>query len=101
MVGTHASRSGLGSLLDRGANGGMCGNDATVIHEYLCTVDITGVNNQELNSLKIVDCHAKIKTRLGPVIAIFKQYAYHGKLRSINWLVGWLVVFPPVKGLLV
>ena len=48
-VSNHASRSERGSLVDRGANGGIVGNDAKVIHTYEhAKVDVTGIDNHEL-----------------------------------------------------
>lgn len=77
-------RSLRGSLVDRGANGGILGNDAKVIHVHMREVDVTGIDNHELNALKLVDATAKVMTQLGPVIGIFRQYAYHGINRSIH-----------------
>jgi hypothetical protein len=58
--------------MDRGANGGILGNDAA----YPCTheVDVTGIDNHELNALKLVDAALKI-TPTRPAIGIFRQYA--------------------------
>jgi hypothetical protein len=71
-----------GSLVDRGANGGIIGN-ARVHHVHLREVDVTGIDNHELNSLKLVDAGAKIDQQ-GPRIGIFRQYAYHGVNRTIH-----------------
>ena len=70
--------------MDRGVNGGIIGNDARVCHTYAREVDVTGINNHQMSSLKIVDASAKIITHRGPIIGIFKQYAYHRVLRSIH-----------------
>ena len=59
-------RNKCGSLIDRGANGGIIGNDAHVIHVHERVVNVTGIDNHELNSLKIVDASAKIITQKGP-----------------------------------
>ncbi len=82
-VGKHA-REKRGSLMDRGANGGIIGDDAIVIHVHNRAVDVTGINNHELSALKIVDAAGKLLTQNGPVIGIFRQYAYHGINRSIH-----------------
>ena len=73
-----------GSLIDRGSNGGILGNDARIIHTHLRQVDVTGIDNHELNSLKIVDAAAKVTTQLGDAIVILKQYAFHGHGRTIH-----------------
>ena len=82
-VSTH-QRSKRGSLMDRGANGGIIGNDARVHHVHMREVDVTGIDNHEINSLKLVDAAAKIITNRGPAIGIFRQYAYHGLNRTIH-----------------
>ena len=83
-VSAHQSRSTRGSLVDRGANGGIVGDDARVIHQHQRQVDVTGIDNHEMNALKIVDASGKITTQYGPAIVILKQYAYHGQGRTIH-----------------
>ena len=70
--------------MDRGANGGILGCDANVILTHTREVDVTGIDNQELNALKLVDASAKVITQLGPAIVILRQYTYHGRDRSIH-----------------
>ena len=84
QVSNHASRSSRGSLVDRGANGGIIGNDARITFQHRREVDVTGIDNHELNALKLVDASAKAVTQLGPAIVILRQYAYHGRDRSIH-----------------
>ena len=85
-VSEHAttSRSERGSLIDRGANGGIIGNDARVVHQHQRTVDVTGIDNHELNALRIVDAAARVTTHLGPAIVILRQYALLGTGRTIH-----------------
>jgi hypothetical protein len=78
------SRTRRGSLVDRGANGGILGSDARVILQHMRTVDVTGIDNHELNQLKIVDATAKALSHRGFVIIVMRQYAYHGKGRTIH-----------------
>ena len=47
-------------------------------------VDVTGIDNHELNSLPIVDASALVTTHLGPAIVILRQYAYHGMGHTIH-----------------
>jgi len=56
--------------MDRGANGGILGCDANVILIHTREVDVTGIDNHELNALKLVDATAKVITQLGPAIVI-------------------------------
>ena len=55
--GTHKRYKG--ALVDRGANGSIVGSDARVIRKLDKVVDVTGIDNHELNSLKMVDAAAK------------------------------------------
>ena len=72
-VSNHASRSERGSLVDRGANGGIVGNDAKVIHTYKhAKVDVTGIDNHELYALKVVDAVAVVESHKGPVLALLR-----------------------------
>jgi len=67
----HASKQAIkqskrGTLVDRGANGGMLGNDAKVIFKRSKTVDVTGIDNHEITALPIIDATAKTITDKGP-----------------------------------
>ena len=72
------------SLVDRGANGGILGDDARVLRTHDRHVDVTGIDNHELNGLKIVDGAAKVSTDRGKAILILNQYAYHGINRTVH-----------------
>jgi hypothetical protein len=61
-------RSKRGSLMDRGANGGILGNDAKIYLTHQREVDVTDIDNHELNALKIVDATAKVTTQHGACI---------------------------------
>jgi hypothetical protein len=73
--------------MDRGANGGI----SATTHAYPCTcAKVTGIDNHELNALKLVDAASKIITHKGPAIGIFRQYAWtqllYSFLRTIRGL---------------
>ena len=70
--------------MDRGANGGIIGNDAHVYLIHQRRVDVTGIDNHELNSLKIVDASAKAQSQCGPVIIHVRQCAHHGSNRTVH-----------------
>jgi len=71
--------------VDRGANGGITGNDAHVLFTHPGQeVNVTGIDNHQINSLKVVDASAKILTQRGEAIGIFRQHAYHGKGQTIH-----------------
>lgn len=86
-VSSSKRKQGRGSLMDRGANGGIAGNDCVVIREYDREVDVTGIDNHEISDMKIVDAVGKIITQRGPAIAILQQCAHYGKGRSIHSVV--------------
>jgi len=46
-------------------------------------VDVTGIDNHQIDSLMVVDASAKIFTQHGEAIGTFRQHAYHGKGRTI------------------
>ena len=77
-------RSKRGTLVDRGANGGILSNDAKVIFRHAKSVDVTGIDNHELSSLPMVDATAKTMTDKGEVILILRNYAYHGVNRTLH-----------------
>ena len=84
-VTAHKSKTNRGALIDRGANGGIAGSDAKVIHVHLDQqVDVTGIDNHEITALKIVDVVSKIETNRGPAIARFNRCALHGRGRTIH-----------------
>ena len=73
-----------GALVDRGANGGICGEDARPIHQHKRRVDVTGVARHKLSGPPLCNCAAVMPTNRGNVIGIFQNCAYYGKDRSIH-----------------
>jgi hypothetical protein len=67
-----ASGTKRGALVDRGANGGILGNDVRVILQHMRMVEVTGIDNHELNQLKIVDATAKAISQRGFVIIVMR-----------------------------
>ena len=72
------------SLIDRGANGGIAGNDVRVLFKTNRTVDIRGIDNHQLTDIGIGTVGGVVDTHKGPVIAIMHQYALIGKGHSIH-----------------
>jgi hypothetical protein len=72
------------SLVDRGANGGVAGNDVRVIFKTNCTVDIKGIDNHRCTNIDIGTVGGVIQTNKGPVIGIMNQYALLNKGLSIH-----------------
>jgi hypothetical protein len=77
-------RSDCGTLVDRGANGGIIGSDAIVRHTHGHMVDITGIDNHELAAMDVIDATVKVITQMGPAIIIMNEYAYYGKGRTLH-----------------
>ena len=82
-VSKHSS-SHYGSLIDRGANGGLAGSDVRILERTGRTVSVTGIDNHELPGLDIVTCAALLPTNHGKVVLIMHEYArqHHPLSRS-------------------
>ena len=78
------SSSHYGSLIDRGANGGIAGSDVRILERIGRTVSVTGIGNNELPGLDIVTCAALLHTNHGKVILIMHEYAYYGRGNTIH-----------------
>ena len=73
-----------GSLIDRGANGGVAGADVRVIASTHRAVNVQGISEHQVTGLKIVTAGGVVQTQKGPVIAIFNQYAHIGTGKTIH-----------------
>ena len=73
------------SLVDRGANGGLAGEDMRVIatspHR---SVHVEGIDNHQVRDIPIVTAGGVLHTNQGDVIGIFHQYAHINKGSSIH-----------------
>jgi hypothetical protein len=72
-----------GALVDRGANGGIAGDDVRGINRTHRQVDVQGIDNHQIVDIPIATVGAVVKTQHGDVIAIMHQYAYTGKGKTI------------------
>jgi len=85
MIANLVSTAVLNSLIDRGANGGVAGDDMRPIKfDRDRTLNVTGIDNHQMPELKIGTFGAYAETQDGPVILIFNQYGYHGKGKTIH-----------------
>lgn len=84
-VSAHKASS-FATLVDRGANGGIAGDDVRVIFkaEHPRRVDVSGIDNHQMTDLPIVTAGGVVQSQRGPVIAILNQYAYTGHGKSIH-----------------
>jgi hypothetical protein len=81
---SRANTSKLSQLVDRGANGGLAGGDMKILHKTGRKVNISGIDNHELTDLDVVTCACLLDTSKGRIVAVFHEYAYYGKGRSIH-----------------
>jgi len=69
LVSSHKSCR-VGSLIDRGANRGIAGNDVRIIEKSDQTVNVRGIDNHQITNIPIVTAGGVVKTQHGPMIAI-------------------------------
>ena len=65
-----------GTLIDRGANGGLAGNNVRVLHKTGRTVDVQGIDNHQIVDIPIVTAAGVVKSHRGDIILIMNQYAH-------------------------
>ena len=80
----QAKQAQHGSLLDRGANGGLAGSDVRVPSNSSRKCTVTGIDQHQINGLDIVQCAALVNTNHGQVNLIMNEYAYYGKGHTIH-----------------
>jgi hypothetical protein len=79
-VSYHKEHHGISpSLVDRGENGCVAGNDVRVIFKTNRTVDIKGIDDHCCTNIDIGTVGGIIHTNKGPVIGIMNQYALLNK----------------------
>ena len=82
-VSKHHSTA-LAALIDRGANGGVAGEDVRLIARHHRTVHVHGIDNHELTDIPIDTVGGVVPSQHGPVIAILHQYAFMGRGHTIH-----------------
>ena len=58
-------------LIDRGANGGLAGDDMRVLQTTHRKINIVGTDDHEHTGLNVVTAAALLDTQKGPIIGIF------------------------------
>ena len=81
---TQASQAKHGSLVDRGANGGLAGSDVRILSRSSRKCTVTGMDSHELQGLDVVQCTAFVQTNHGIVNLIMNEYACYGKGHTIH-----------------
>jgi hypothetical protein len=72
------------SLVDRGANGGIAGDDVRFIRQGWQTAEIRGIDGYQLGGVEVGTVGGVVETRQGPIIAIFNQYVLLGRGPSVH-----------------
>ena len=80
----QASQAKHGSLVDRGANGGLAGSDVRILSRSSRKCTVTGIDSHELQGLDVVQCAALVETNHGIVNLIMNEFAYYGKGHTIH-----------------
>jgi hypothetical protein len=70
-------------LVDRGANGGICGSDMKIMEGSEHFVDVVGLAGHNVSQLCILTAQALVTTHKSDVIATFHQVALLSKGKSI------------------
>ena len=75
-----------GSLVDRGANGGLAGSDVRVLSTSPRKCTVTGKDNHEIPGKDLVQCAmlTLVKTNHGIVNLIMNDNAYYGSSHCIH-----------------
>ena len=80
----QASQAKYGSLVDRGANGGLAGSDVRILSRSSRKCTVTGIDSHELQGLDVVQCAALVETNHGIVNLIMNEYGCYGKGHTIH-----------------
>ena len=80
----QASQAKHGSLVDRGANGGLAGSDVRILSRSSRKCTVTGIDSHELHCLDVVQCAALVQTNHGIINLIMNEYACYGKGHTIH-----------------
>ena len=80
----QATQAKHGSLVDRGANGGLAGSDVWILSRSCRKCTVTGIDSHELQGLDVVQCAALVETNHGIVNLIMNEYACYGKGCTIH-----------------
>ena len=70
--------------MDRGANGGLAGDDVKVLECTGFKVDVGGIDGHTVQGLEIVTAAGRIETNVCPMLGILNQYAQLGKGKTIH-----------------
>ena len=80
----QSSQDTHGSIVDRGANGGLAGSDVRILSRSSRRCTVTGIDSHELQGLDVVQCAALVETSHGIVNLIMNEYASYHKRHTIH-----------------
>ena len=80
----QASQAKHGSLVDRGANGGLAGLDVRILSRSSTKCTVTGIDSHELQGLDVVHCAALVETNHGIDNLIMNEYACYENRHTIH-----------------
>ena len=80
----QAQQAKHGSLVNRGANGGLAGSDVRILSTSPRKCTVTGIDNHEIPGLDLVQCAALVQTNHLIEHLIMNEYAYYGRGHSIH-----------------
>jgi hypothetical protein len=74
-----------GALVDRGACGGLVGNDVrTIMGTTDREADVSGIDNHQMTNLRIVTAGGVVSTQHGEVVLVMHQYAHVPQGKTIH-----------------
>ena len=80
----QASQAKHGSLVDRGANGGLAGSDVRLLSRSSRKCTVTGIDSHELQGHDVVQCAALVETNHVINNLIMNEYACYGNGHTIH-----------------
>ena len=80
----QASQTKHGSLVDRGANGGLAGSDVRILSRSSRKCTVTGIDSHEIQGLDVVQYAALVETNHGIVNLVMNEYACYRKGQTIH-----------------
>jgi hypothetical protein len=83
-VNAHSRKSLWQALVDRGANGGIVGNDCRIIARTGKYIDLCSVDDHMVSNLELVTARAVVVTQNGLIIIIMNQYARMADGKTIH-----------------
>ena len=80
----QANQAEHGSLVDRGANGGLAGSDVRVLSTSSRKCTVADIDNHEIPGFDLVECAALVQTNLGMVNLIMNNRLLKQKEAQTN-----------------